>query len=263
MEVLDLSSTNFKTYRVAQVFKLIAPSPETTNKYYAAASDFMGQNSTAEAFDKAVEKQNLNKRLAENIKENDKSLPGLDGAKELVKWVYTAKKGEVSPQVFSFKDKFVVAKLTGIRNKGTLPLDEVREEVVMKARQAKKAEEFLKEFNAKAGSSINDYAGKLGLKVEEAPKVNFASFSAGTLGREDALIGTAAALKQGQLSKPVVGETGVFVVTVTGTEDGAMPYDAKSMRQQVEQTLSGRADYEVYNALRDKANIEDHRARFE
>jgi peptidyl-prolyl cis-trans isomerase D len=265
MEVLDISKTNFKTYRVAQIFKLIAPSPETTNKYFAAASDFMGQNNTAELFDKAVEKQKLNKRLAENIKESDKALPGLDNAKELVRWVYSAKKGEVSPQVFSFKDKFVVAKLTGIRNKGTLPLEEVREEVIVKARQSKKADEFIKEFNTKAAGarSIDDYASKLGLKVEEAAKINFASFNAGTLGREDALIGTAAGLKQGQISKPLSGETGVFVVVVTGYEDGTTPFDAKVMRQQTEQMLSGRADYEVYNALREKANIEDHRAKFE
>ena len=243
---------------------MIAPSAETTKKYYKEASDFSGQNNTGELFDAAIEKQKLNKRLAENIKENDKTLPGLEGAKELVKWVYAANKGDVSPQVFEFKDKFVVAHLTSVREKGTLPLEEVKEEVIAKARQAKKADQFVKEFTSKAGSASNldDVSSKMAIKIETADKINFASFNVGTLGREDALVGTAAGLKTLAVSKPVIGDNGVFVVSVGKTEDNPAQ-DIKAVKAQTEQMLSGRADYEVYNALRDKANIEDHRAKFE
>lgn len=265
IEVLDVSKTRHTAYTVAQIFKLIAPSPETTKEYYKAASDFGGQNNTAELFEKAIEKQKLNKRLAENVKENDKSLPGLEGAKDLVKWVYAAAKGEVSPQVFEFKDKFVVAHLTGIREKGTLPLEEVKEEVTVKARQAKKAAEFVKEFTTKAAGAtkLDDVATKMGIKIETSEKLNFAAFNVGTLGREDALVGTAAAMKPGSVSKPIVGDNGVFIVAVASIDDGPPATDYKQMKMQLEQSLGGRSDYEVYNALRDKAGIEDHRAKFE
>ncbi|MBK7666928.1 MAG: SurA N-terminal domain-containing protein [Sphingobacteriaceae bacterium] len=265
IEVLDVSKTRHTAYTVAQIFKLIAPSPETTKEYYKAASDFGGQNNTADLFEKAIEKQKLNKRLAENVKENDKSLPGLEGAKDLVKWVYAAAKGEVSPQVFEFKDKFVVAHLTGIREKGTLPLEEVKEEVTVKARQAKKAAEFVKEFTTKAAGAtkLDDVATKLGIKIETSEKLNFAAFNVGTLGREDALVGTAAAMKPGSVSKPIVGDNGVFIVAVASIDDGPPATDYKQMKMQLEQALGGRSDYEVYNALRDKAGIEDHRAKFE
>ncbi|MBP7808801.1 MAG: SurA N-terminal domain-containing protein [Bacteroidia bacterium] len=265
IEVLEVSKTKHTAYTVAQIFKLIAPSPETTKEYYKAASDFGGQNNTGELFEKAIEKQKLNKRLAENVKENDKSLPGLEGAKDLVKWVYAAAKGEVSPQVFEFKDKFVVARLTGIREKGTLPLDEVKEEVTVKARQAKKAAEFVKEFTTKAAGAtkLDDVATKLGIKIETSEKLNFAAFNVGTLGREDALVGTAAAMKPGSVSKPIVGDNGVFIVAVASIDDGPPATDYKQMKMQLEQSLGGRSDYEVYNALRDKAGIEDHRAKFE
>ncbi len=265
IEVLDVAKANHTVYTVAQIFKLIGPSPETTKEYYKLASDFGGQNNTAELFEKAIEKQKLNKRIAENIKENDKSLPGLEGAKELVRWVYSANKGDVSSQVFEFKDKFVVAHLTGIRDKGTLPLEEVKDEVVVKARRDKKASEFVKEFETKAGSSksIDDIASKMGLGVEKQEGLNFTAFNVVNLGREDALVGTAAALKTGGVSKPVAGENGVFVVTVYNESQSPNVPTLLDVRNQAEQMLSGRADYEVYNALRDKANIEDHRARFE
>lgn len=265
IEVQDVSKTRHTAYTVAQIFKLIAPSSETTKAYYKIASDFAGQNNTSELFEKGIEKEKLTKRLGENIKENDKSLPGLEGAKDLVKWAYAASKGEVSQQVFEFKDKFVVAHLIGIREKGTLPLEEVREEVIVKARQAKKAAEFLKEFNTKAAgaSRLEDVASKMGTQVETSEKLNFAAFNVGTLGREDALIGTAAALKSGVISKPVIGENGVFVVAVTKVDEGTPTTDYKAIKLQTEQMLGGRADYEVFNALREKAGVEDHRARFE
>lgn len=265
IEVLDVAKAKHTVYKVAQIFKLIGPSPETTKEYYKLASDFGGQNNTSDLFEKAIEKQKLNKRIAENIKENDKTLPGLEGAKELVKWVYAANKGDVSPQVFEFKDKFVVAHLTGIRDKGTLPLEEVREEVVVKARRDKKANEFLKEFNTKAGSSksIDDIASKIGLSVEKQDGLNFSAFNVINLGREDALVGTACGLKAGSVSKPVIGENGVFMVTVYNESQSPNAPNLKDIKMQTEQMLSGRSDYEVYNALRDKANVEDHRARFE
>jgi len=265
IEVQEVSKTRHQAYTIAQIFKLIAPSAETTKEYYKLASDFGGQNNTGELFEKAIEKQKLTKRLAENVKENDKTLPGLDGAKDLVKWIYAANKGEVGQQVFEFKDKFVVAHLTSIREKGTLPLEEVKEEVTLKARQAKKAAEFVKEFAAKAGTAtkLDDVSSKMGIKIETSEKLNFAAFNVGTLGREDALIGTAATMKPGSVSRPVIGDNGVFVVAVATIDEGAPLTDLKQIKMQTEQMLSGRADYEVYNALREKAGIEDHRARFE
>jgi peptidyl-prolyl cis-trans isomerase D len=266
IEVLEVSKTSHTAYQVAQIFKLIAPSAETTKEYYKAASEFSGQNNTSELYEKAIEKQKLSKRIAENVKESDKSLPGLEGAKELVKWAYTATKGEVSPQVFEFKDKFVVARLTGIKEKGTLPLEEVKDEVTLRARQAKKAEEFVKEFTSKAGtaSKLEDVSSKMGITIGTSEKLTFSAFSVGTLGREDALIGTASALKAGSISKPVIGENGVFVVGVATIDQGPPVTDNyKAVKMQTEQMLGGRSDYEVYNALREKANIEDHRAKFE
>src|SRR6202008_5032661 len=103
IEVLNVSKTRHNSYTVAQISRLIGPSNETTQEYYKLASDFSGKNRTAEDFAKGVDAGKMNKRIAENIKENDKNLPGLEGAKDLVRWMYKSKKGEVSP-VFEFKD---------------------------------------------------------------------------------------------------------------------------------------------------------------
>lgn len=263
IEVLGVSKTRHNTYTVAQITKLIAPSSQTSEEYYKMASNFSGKNSNTEAFNKSVEAEKLNKRIAEDIKESDKNLPGMDDAKDLVKWIYKAKKGDVS-EVFDFKDRFIVASLTGVKEKGIAPLEEVKEDVTKKAIRDKKAEQFIAEFNSKAGASksVDDIAAKMSLVVEKADNLTFASYNVPVIGREDALIGTATAMKNGAISKVIKGDNGVFVVAVTAVNEAALPKDFKGKQKEMEQSTNGRVDYELFDALREKADIEDHRARF-
>ena len=50
----------------------------------------------------------------------------LEQPRELIRWAYKANRDEVS-KVFTFGDKYVVAKLTNIKESGTLPMEEVME----------------------------------------------------------------------------------------------------------------------------------------
>ncbi len=263
IEVLGVSKTRHNSYTVAQISKLIAPSSETNKEYYKLASDFAGKNLTTEAFNKAIEAEKLNKRIADDVKESDKNLPGLDDAKDLVRWIYKAKKGDVS-EVFEFKDRYIVANLVSVKDKGIAPLEEVREDVTKKAIRDKKAEQFMAEFANKAGASksIDDIASKMNLIVEKADNLTFASYNIPAIGREDAMIGTATAMKNGAISRVIKGDNGVFVVFVNAVNEAALPKDFKGKQKEMEQAASGRADYEMYDALKEKAEIEDHRGKF-
>ncbi|GAB4205271.1 MAG: peptidyl-prolyl cis-trans isomerase [Bacteroidia bacterium] len=261
IEVLDVSKNKHMSYRVGQIYREIAPSSETTNKYYSEASSFAGNYNTAEAFDKGVEKLKLAKRILENIHEGDNYLPGLENSKEFTRWVYKAKKGDVSP-VFEFKNKFIVAKLTHIKNKGVLPLEEVKEEVVVRVIRDKKAEKILKEFESAGTSDITAIANKLNISTQKQDNLTFNSFNVFGIGREDALVGTSYALPLNKISHPVKGENGVFVVIKTN-EKLENTADLNMLQKQNAMMLGSRAEYEVYNALKEKANIEDYRGRFD
>lgn len=264
IEVMGVSKTRHNSYTIAQISRLIAPSGETTQEYFKSASDFAGKNQTSDAFTKSVDAQKLNKRIVENVKENDKNLPGLENAKDLVRWMYKAKKGDVSP-VFEFKDRFIVANLVSIKEKGIAPLEEVKDDVTAKTIRDKKAENFITEFNTKAGAStsIDDIASKMGLTAEKTDNLTFASYNVAAIGREDALIGTATSMKPNTTSKAIKGDNGVFVVSVASVNEGTLPKDFKNKQKEVEQMTSGRVDYEMYDALKEKANIEDHRGKFD
>lgn len=259
IEVLDVSKGRHNSYKLAQVFKPIVASDETNQAIFAKANEFGGKNSSGDLFDKAVEKENLPKRIAENIKEGDRDLPGLPQANELVKWVYTANKGDVA--VFSLQGKHVVAKVSGIRNRGIMPLEEVREDVLAKVILQKKGEILIAEFNKTGAKSVSDYASKLGVESRNVEKLPGSSHNVEGLGHDDILIGTALGSKAGQVSKPIAGENGVFVVAVNSKDQGTLPGDFKMQKKSMDMGLGGRADYEAFSALKELAEIEDHTAR--
>lgn len=264
IEVLDVSETRHNSYKVAQIFKLISPSDETNQKVFAEANEFGGKNNTSELFDKGVETQKLTKRIADNIKEGDRQLPGLSQAKDLVRWVYTAKKGDVA--TFSLPDKHIVAKLTGIRSKGILPLEEVKEEATAKAIQAKKAEMFLEEMNNKAGSAKTaaEAAQKTGLQVMASDALAFTGSNVEGLGFDPIFVGTAMGTKAGSMSKPTAGNMAVFMVNVLKVNtDPEGPEELAVKKREMEQAIGSRSDFEIINALKENADIEDHKSRID
>ncbi|MEW6774577.1 MAG: peptidylprolyl isomerase [Bacteroidota bacterium] len=260
IEVLDVSKNKHISYRVGQIYREISPSSETTNHYYSQAASFAGNYNTSEAFDKGVEQLKLAKRILENIHEGDNYLPGLENSKEFSRWVYKAQKGDVSP-VFEFKNKFIVAKLTHIKDKGILPFDEVKDDVVAKVIRDKKAEKLITEFKSKNASDITTLANQLNISTQKQDNLTFTSYNVFGIGREDALIGTAFALPLNKLSSPKKGDNGVFVVIKTNEK--LENTDVKMLQQQNSQILGSRAEYEVYNALKEKANIQDFKGRFD
>lgn len=262
IEVLDVSKTKHYSYRIGQIYREITPSDETTNKAYSEAASFAGKYNTSEAFDKGAEELKLSKRILDNIHEGDNYLPGLENSKEFSNWVYKSNKGDVSP-VFIFKNKYIVAKLTHIKNKGILPLDEVKEDVIAKVIRDKKAEKILQEFKSQNTSDITTLANNLKISTQKQDKLVFTAYNVFGIGREDALIGTAYALPVNTLSSPTKGENGVFVVIKTDEKMNNTNNDIPNIQKQNNQMISSRAEYEVYNALKEKANIEDHRGRFE
>lgn len=269
MEILDVSKGRENRYTLGTITAPIIPSQSTVDKFYAMASEFAGKNNTAELFDKAVETEKLNKRIADNIKENDRNLPGIENPKEFIRSIYSPKAAvgtlvadNNGNPVFTFGNRFIVAKLAEIKEKGTSPLDQVKDQVTLKAKEEKKAEQFLAEFNSKAAGAKTpeDYAGKLGLQVMKAENVSFNGYSVPNLGRDDDFMGVIAATKAGASSKPFKGQIGVYVLKV---ESETLPEtkDYKETQKASNSAVAGRAEYEVYEALKKMANIVDHKAQ--
>lgn len=249
--------------QVATIENKVGPSSKTMQGVFVKASEFAGKNNTNELFQKAVIDQKLNKRIADNIKENDKTISGIESPRALIRWVYDNKKGTVSePQEYG--DKFIVGVITDVKEKGIGTMEEVKETLKTKVITEKKGAQFISDFNTAmaSGKTIEEIGAKMKLPVMPLQNINWTSTNIPDLGSEPALVGTVVGMKAKALSKPIVGTQGIIVAYVDTKTDAAGLKDYKSQQSgQVSQIVS-RADYEVYDALKQNAKVTEHLVRF-
>lgn len=262
MEVLDTKGSQ-KKVQVGSIEVKLEASSKTKQAIYSIADEFSRKNNTNELFQKAVVEQKMDKRVTEKLKESDKTIAGIDSPKPLIRWAYDNKLGTVSdPQEYG--NKYIVAVITDVREKGIAPFEQVKEEVIAKVIQQKKAEIFTKEFTAAmAGNANIDAIGAaMKLPVEQAPNVNFMTNQIPGSNSEPAVVGTVSAMKAKGMSKPIAGKEGVVVVFVESVVDAPVLKDYTGPQKSQMQNIQPRVDYEVYNALKENANIVEHLTKF-
>lgn len=249
--------------KIAYLGKRVDASSASSNDMLTAANEFASANTNRDKFEKAIQQKGLNKKIAENIQPMDFVLPGLGSAREIVNWAYSAKKNDVS-RVFSLEDRFVVAVLTSIREKGTAPLDEVRPTVEAEVRKQKKADQII----AKIGTPANlDAAAKAtNQPVLTAEGLNFSSSYAPALNFEPRVIGAAfnKAWGPAKVSAPIQGQAGVFVIHVNNyTESGIGNLDYGQQSQAFEGAMQQLVQQQLFQSvLKKNSNVKDNRAEF-
>jgi len=80
-------------------------------------------------------------------------------------------------------------------------------------------------------------------------------------GREPKVVGTAFGLEEGETSKLIVGETGVFMIQVTKLTPAVELANYQAFANQVAQEKQTAVNTRLYNALKEAAEIEDNRAK--
>lgn len=241
----------------------IQPSQTTYQDIYAKASEFQGLNNNAEKFNKAVKENNLVKRVAPNLTAATQVIPGLPNSRELIRWSFNAEKGQVS-EVHEFGDRYVVALLVSVKEKGYAPVELVSDIIKEEIIKDKKAEIILNQIESKDLSKLETLAADLNTTVKEAKNINFTTFQIVGAGYEPAVIAKAVTMEKDQVSKPIKGKNGVYVFKVTSLTPAQDPKanDLTADKNQLLNTLQSRASYQAYDALKKNANIIDKRAKF-
>ncbi|PSL49305.1 peptidyl-prolyl cis-trans isomerase D [Chitinophaga niastensis] len=248
--------------KVAYLGKSVEASKETNNTAYGAASDFAGKSRTVAAFEKNIQQDKLNKRIADNVRPMDFVIPGIGQSRELVRWAYEAKKGDVS-NVFTFDDKYVVAILTSVRQEGTAPLEDVRPQVEAEVKKHKKAEQIIAKLQTPA--SLDAAAKSTNQPVLKAEGVTFATPFIASMGFEPRVAGASFNKKWGtaNVSAPVEGNAGVYVIKVDSYQPAAQPaQDIATQQAAYEQGIKSMLDQQLFEVLKKKSDVKDTRGKF-
>ena len=249
--------------QIMVIDRMIEPGTKTYQTVFSKANEFAGRYNTAVLFDSACVNQGLHKRELDKLTEAERNVPGLEAARELVRWAFVGKEGEVS-KAFEFGDKFVVAKLVGVKEKGIAPMEQVLEQVRGSVIIDLKARQLIKRLNDKGleNKTIEAVAQSVGQEVKTAENVSFATPYLASLGMEPHIVGWTFTLNKGEMSKPFQGEAGVYVIEVESFTEAVEKTDFYEDRMARMRIFESRAEYEVFNSLRDKADIVDNRGKF-
>ncbi len=261
IEIEDQKGSS-KVVKVAVVDKLLTPSSKTQSAAYAQAQAFLSKT-TGNSFAQEVKAEKLKSVTADDINANSSTVNGLESARDVVKWAYGAKTGDISNQVFELGNQYVVAQLGTIKPKGTLVLDAVKKQIEPAVRNQVKAKKLEDKFNAiKEASDLNRVAAAVGSKVTPVQNVVFANPIIPGIAQENKVIGAIFGSPLHKISKPVEGQNGVYVFTVDSFNNPPAMANGLKDRQQITQAMVQRVDADVFNVLKDKANVKDYRAKF-
>ncbi len=213
-------------------------------------------------FDSVAQARSIQKRIANKVEGNLTRVGALENSREMVRWAFEAKPGDVS-KVFELGNEFAVALLVRIApsKDGYATFEAVKSEAQQGALQELKRAALLKQFEAQGTSvDVQALASALGESVKRAQGVTFNGYSFGSEGYEPAAVGVGSSLAVSQLANGVAGNTGVFAIVAE--EVHANPTAQEDDIASRQSDLRKRAEYETYESLKSMATIVDRRARF-
>ena len=259
-EVVDTKDPVAKK-RVAILEKTAQPSDATRSACYAKANSVASKaGGKYEGFKKAVEEDGLYAHPYNKMPESTSRLGSVEHTKEVTRWAFEAKVGQVS-NIISIDNKYyVVAALKGIHKEGFTPVEEVaariRPVLYQEKAAAKKTAEVAEKINGL--TDLAAVAEALGTTVSSKEGVTFASFT--SAGLDNKFIGAASVAEVGALNGPLQGNTGVYVYTVTDRSEGAFfTEDDAALR---EQQMSYTSIQMLLPVMMDEAKVKDNTARF-
>ena len=256
--------------KVGYLTREITPSEATARLAYSEANSFAGMNRKPDAFKKSATDKGLEIKKMEGLGKNDFQISDLGVSRELSTWAFRSGKGDVS-QVFDVENTLpngsiitnhVVALLTDIQKAGN-PLNnpKTRTAVENAVKREKKAEKIVAKIGA-APRSLNAVASASGEEVKSAEGVPFGSGTVIGIGNEPKLQAAAMGLQANQISKPIKGERGVYVVKVISVDTPGIAADLTPARKALSTKLGQGVDgpqINVFRALSKSSDVEDDR----
>ena len=248
--------------KLAFLSKNINPSDNTYRDYNMKAADLADRSDGKyEKFAEIVKEENLPVIPMERITIDTKRIGQCDNARSVVHWVFDrkTKAGSVSDVITVDNKYYFVAAVTKARKEGRIPLEDVKDDILMQLINQKKVEKLAGELSAQAsgGESLEVLAEKFGAGVNHADGLSFANAD---MNMEPALLGAVAAAPEDKIVGPVKGSIGVYWFQVTKSALGEYYTEVDAINKNTQKSLS--ALQSLTKIVSQQADVKDYRAKF-
>lgn len=263
LQVTDKKTVTDK-YKVAVVKRVVEFSKETYNKAYNNFSQFIATNNTLEKM--VANAEDAGYRLLErnDLRSAEHGIGGIRDTKEALRWAFNAKPGEVSG-LFECgdNDHMLMVGVSAVIPEGYRPLALVQNQLRFELIRDKKAEKIMADMQAAGASSFDQYKGMPNAVTDSLKMVTFAAPAyVPSLRSSEPLAGAYASVSElNQLSKPIKGNGGVFVLQPYAEDKLKEEYNEETEMQSLS-SMHARLSTQLLNDLYLKADVKDMRYLF-
>lgn len=247
-----------RAVKVATIARNIEASEKSINDLFTKVTKFE-MNAKDQGFNDVAKTDNFNVRTVRGMKALDENIPGVGPQRRIVQWAFEdeTKAGDIKK--FEVPGGYVVAQVTAVKKKGTESVEDasaVVSPILMKEKKAKLIKEKI------SGNSLEEIARSQNSSVQTASAINLKNPTLAGAGSEPEVVGAVFSQKVGEMSKPIAGEKGVYVVKVDAINKAPKMESYRAFANQ--ETLKRRqsVNARVFTALKENADIEDNRAKF-
>lgn len=248
-----------RAIKVATVTKEIEASEETLNDVFAKATSLEVAAQESD-FNTVAADQGVAPKPVNRIGEMDANIPGIGNNRAIVTWAFgdDSKVGEVKR--FSIPDGYVIAQLTRkSTEKALLSVAEASGRVTPILRNKKKAAKIRESISA---TDLPTIASSQNETVKNATALTQANPTIAGAGTEPAVVGAAFGTAAGETTGLIDGNTGVFAVRVLALNRAPDLENYESFANQINNRVSPLVSGNVFQALKNNADIDDQRATF-
>ncbi|MDO9039524.1 MAG: SurA N-terminal domain-containing protein [Lutibacter sp.] len=252
-----------RAVKMATYARLIDPSEATENTIFEKAETLTANLANGEKLVDVAKKENYNVQSALNLKVLEENIPGLSGQRQIVIWAFAKERELGDSKRFDIdvdgKRSYVVVVLKGKSEKDGLVvnseiLSKIQPELINKKKSAL--------INAKIkGTTLEEIAKNTSTTVSPALSVTLASPLLTGVGNEPAVVGAMSTIKLNEVSKPIDGNMGVFVVKVDKRDTPIKLDNYDTFRNKIIDNLKGRS-FMLFQVLEETAEIKDFRGQF-
>jgi peptidyl-prolyl cis-trans isomerase D len=244
--------------RLATIAQKIEPSEATNDKIYTQATKFE-MDAADKDFAKLVKDNKLTSSPAVRVKAIDESFGSLSNQRQIVKWAFEGDTKIGSVKRFEIVNVgHVIAKLKSIAPKGLMSVEEARPQVEPILKNKKKAAKIEAKMK---GASLAAIAASNKVTVMNAVDLTIENPSVPNAGYEPKVVGLAFSSKVGKVSKPIEGNSGVYVIATKAVTKAPAIKKYDDFIAKVKQQAVGNSG-RFMQALKEDADIVDNRADF-
>lgn len=263
--IVEIVEKSDKLVRLATVIREIFPSNTTIKNIERAAIKFTSTIKTGADFVAAATKAGYDVRTTQPIPPSMSNIPGVEGSKEVIRLALNSDEGKII-DIRNCDNAYLFGYVATKNLAGYKSLAAVKEMITRPVLNKKKSEYIINKLSGVSGGDLEQYKTKYGTGafVSRAENVSFSVSSIPGVGADPYILGKVFRLKQGQVSRPVAGFTGVYILKIESIKEADKMNDqqlADAVTRQAD-TKKSAMESKIYQGLREYAQIKDYRYRF-